>query len=429
MTRANPMKNLFSLRNMAAYLLVACVVLIWACNKKVDVTPTPTPTPTTKSSAKAITKFSFAALSPAVDATIDAAAKTISATVPAVTDITKLVPTITISDKATVSPASGVAQDFSKEVSYTVTAEDASTQVWKVNVIKAIAPKSSAKNILTFAFNATSPAVKAIVDTTAKTIVALLPAGTDVTRLVPMLTVSEKATVSPATGVAQDFTKEITYTVTAEDGTKKEFLVKAATDAYYYSNIRMTVAEDVFASDNDSSLLDIKTGKVFMLKNGATNANGVDLILNGYCSLQFYSPAAVIFCGVSCGVGAVNAKIVAQKWPTYRKAFIDNIVKNEVKAGTFHAGQIASSEWDKLNFAADISNQFNLGRSLNDPDVYLDGQSTLSQEVNDCIPTAVIDKVLYRFVTQEGKRGLIKIKSLGKKGKGYFIVFDIKVQK
>lgn len=35
-----------------------------------------------------------------------------------------LVPTIKVSDKATVSPASGVAQDFSKPVTYTVTSED-----------------------------------------------------------------------------------------------------------------------------------------------------------------------------------------------------------------------------------------------------------------------------------------------------------------
>lgn len=112
-----------------------------ACKKE---EPTPTPpvtTPTTtppivKSTAKDITKFSFAALSPVVDATIDASTKAITATVPAATDVTKLVPTITISDKATVSPASGVAQDFSKEVSYTVTAEDGGTVVYKVNVTK-----------------------------------------------------------------------------------------------------------------------------------------------------------------------------------------------------------------------------------------------------------------------------------------------------
>ncbi|WP_418549289.1 PCMD domain-containing protein [Parabacteroides goldsteinii] len=46
-----------------------------------------------------------------------------------------LVPTIKISDKATVSPASGVAQDFSSPVTYTVTSEDGIvTATYKVSV-------------------------------------------------------------------------------------------------------------------------------------------------------------------------------------------------------------------------------------------------------------------------------------------------------
>ena len=102
-----------------------------AC-KKDDPTPTTTP-PVVKSSAKDITKFSFATLNPVVDATIDATGKTIGATV-GIEAVEKLVPTFTVSDKATVSPASGLAQDFSKEVSYTVTAEDGTTQIWKVSV-------------------------------------------------------------------------------------------------------------------------------------------------------------------------------------------------------------------------------------------------------------------------------------------------------
>ena len=136
------MKHLTISRSLFALMLLLGVV--WSCKTETTPTPTPTPTPVTKSTAKAITKFSFAALSPAVDATIDETAKTISATLPAATDLTKLVPTITLSDKATINPASGTAQDFSKEVSYTVTAGDASTVVYKVNVI---VPKLTTKTI------------------------------------------------------------------------------------------------------------------------------------------------------------------------------------------------------------------------------------------------------------------------------------------
>ncbi len=120
-------------KSIARYVIVL-LMMTMSCSKD-DPKPTPvTPPASTKSAMKDITKFTFAALNTAVDATIDATAKTISATVPSGTDVTKLVPTITISDKATISPATGVAQDFSKEVSYTVSAEDASTVVYKVNV-------------------------------------------------------------------------------------------------------------------------------------------------------------------------------------------------------------------------------------------------------------------------------------------------------
>ena len=147
------MKNLTKIL-ISIYVVIMMIAV--AC-KKEEPTPTPpvtTPTTTppvvTKSTTKDITKFSFAALSPAVDATIDAANKTISATVPAGTDATKLVPTITISDKATISPASGVATDFSKEVSYTVTAEDLSVVVWKVSisVIPSTTGTVSADNVI-----------------------------------------------------------------------------------------------------------------------------------------------------------------------------------------------------------------------------------------------------------------------------------------
>lgn len=66
--------------------------------------------------------------------TIDQNAKTITVYVPGSVDITNLVPTITISTNATVTPGSGVAQDFSKPVQYTVKNNSAET-VYTVTVI------------------------------------------------------------------------------------------------------------------------------------------------------------------------------------------------------------------------------------------------------------------------------------------------------
>jgi hypothetical protein len=82
---------------------------------------------------KAITSFNFNALSPAVIGVITEATHTIALTVPSGINVTALVPTITHTG-ASISPASGSAQNFTNPVTYTVTAADSSTQAYAVSV-------------------------------------------------------------------------------------------------------------------------------------------------------------------------------------------------------------------------------------------------------------------------------------------------------
>jgi hypothetical protein len=84
------------------------------------------------SSAKAITTFSIT--SP-VSATgvINEGAKTITLTVPYGTAVTSLTPALTHTG-VSISPASGAAENFTNPVSYTVTAEDGSTETYTVTV-------------------------------------------------------------------------------------------------------------------------------------------------------------------------------------------------------------------------------------------------------------------------------------------------------
>ena len=53
-----------------------------------------------------------------------------------------------------------------------------------------------------------------VINEAAKTITVFVPSGLELTALVPTITVSENATVSPASGIAQDFTQPVQYTVT-----------------------------------------------------------------------------------------------------------------------------------------------------------------------------------------------------------------------
>src|SRR6478609_6132216 len=69
--------------------------------------------------------------------------------------------------------------------------------------------------------------VPAIVDGASSTVTLAVVPGTDVTALAPELTVSSRATVSPANGSVQDFTQPVEYTVTGPDGSSRTWTVQA----------------------------------------------------------------------------------------------------------------------------------------------------------------------------------------------------------
>jgi len=83
--------------------------------------------------AKAITKFVFNELNPAVIGVINEAGHTIALTVPQGTVVTGLVPTLAVTG-VSVSPDAGIAQNYTHPIVYTVTAADSSTQPYTVTV-------------------------------------------------------------------------------------------------------------------------------------------------------------------------------------------------------------------------------------------------------------------------------------------------------
>jgi len=110
------------------------VLFVIGCSKQEDDTPV-----IVESNAKQLTSFVFnaadnAALSETITANISESAKTALASVPAVTELAALTPSIQVSEKATVSPSG--AQNFSVPVTYTVTAEDGSTAAYIVSLEK-----------------------------------------------------------------------------------------------------------------------------------------------------------------------------------------------------------------------------------------------------------------------------------------------------
>jgi hypothetical protein len=158
-------------------------------------------------------------------ALINSNAATIDIEVVMGTSLSALTPYIYVSERAMVEPASGETVDFSGgAVVYTVTAEDrVTTKDWTVTVTAAQV-LSSKKRILSFVL--ADETGDAVIDTVAHTVTAEVKYGTVLTSLTPTFTVSSGATISPASGVAQDFSSgAVTYTVTAQDASTQDWAV------------------------------------------------------------------------------------------------------------------------------------------------------------------------------------------------------------
>ncbi|MDL2239858.1 DUF5018 domain-containing protein [Bacteroidales bacterium OttesenSCG-928-L14] len=234
------------------------------------------------SKEKQILSFSF--IAQGVSGVINESTKTIAVTVPAGTNVASLTPTIVISALATVNPGSGIANNFTNPVNYLVTAEDGSAATYTVTVIVGGGGTgSSEKKIISF--NIVSPSTVGVINENAKTVELAVPTGTNLTSLTPTIVVSTGATVNPGSGVPNNFTNPVNYSVTAEDGSSVVYTVtvSASTDP---TQLPSGIDENTTLPDlgldidyvvdgtfrvNGNALLTIEPGVTIMFKG--TNGN------------------------------------------------------------------------------------------------------------------------------------------------------------
>ncbi len=134
------------------------------------------------------------------------------------TDLSSLKPKITVSEGATISPDSEVAQDFTDPVEYVITSEDGTIVNWIVML--SVLPSNTAK-ILAFELDELFDAATI----TDGSVEGIVKTGQDLSSLIPTIRISDGASISPASEVAQDFTSPVEYTITAEDGTEVKWIV------------------------------------------------------------------------------------------------------------------------------------------------------------------------------------------------------------
>lgn len=126
-----------------------------------------------------ITNFEFTSLTSPVTGVIDECAHTISLTVPYGTDVTALAPAITISRGATVTPASGEAQDFTNLVTYAVASATTATSTYAVTVtVESPPPDITPPSIINYTLNGVADTIT--LDPTLTPLTLVLNANEDV---------------------------------------------------------------------------------------------------------------------------------------------------------------------------------------------------------------------------------------------------------
>lgn len=162
--------------------------------------------------------FVFEDFNPAAEGIIDNDSGIIKVTVPFGADLSNLKPTIEVSENASLDPESGVAQDFSDFVVYTVTDPEDRVRLYTVFVQNEAAPKSSEAKITSVEFNELYR--EGEIDEEAKEILLEVGFGTDISNVQIALEFSEEEAFVPSSVEGGlDLNSDYILPVTAPDGT------------------------------------------------------------------------------------------------------------------------------------------------------------------------------------------------------------------
>lgn len=114
------------------------------------------------------------------------------------------------------------------------------------------------------AFTVPGQTGETVIDEGAHTIGITVPFGTNVTDLVPTITISANTTVSPASGVANNFTSPKTYTVTAADSSTQAYTVTVTISADPIATVFNEISTNLAASPNNiaNNLYDVTTANI-----------------------------------------------------------------------------------------------------------------------------------------------------------------------
>ena len=167
-----------------------------------------------------ITSFMFAGM---IDAVIDTDTHIVTCSVPYSMNLGGIKPTVTVSQAATISPASETYINLNSPFIYVVTSEDGTEQEWMI--IANRLPVSSEAEILSFW---TDGLLSVDIDSENATVDAVISRMYDITAVSPTFVLSNLATINHTTGTTYNFSSPRQFVVTAEDRSIKNWTVNVA---------------------------------------------------------------------------------------------------------------------------------------------------------------------------------------------------------
>ncbi|MBU3025368.1 Ig-like domain-containing protein, partial [Zobellia galactanivorans] len=204
---------------------------------------------------------------------IDTENHTITVNVPDGTNLNVAPQVLEISPGATVAPAIGQVRDFSGAVTYTVSPETGTPQVWTVNVTVS-QPTGSDNAITGFALPVQNSVA---INDVNHTITVNVPNGTDLNVVPSQLDISTGANIEPGPASQQDFSQPVNYTVTAENGNPQVWTV----------NVDVAANQPPVANDDRAAVELGETVRINVIDNDSDVDNpNSDLVISGVLGVQ-----------------------------------------------------------------------------------------------------------------------------------------------
>ncbi len=129
---------------------------------------------------------------------------------------------VLISEGASISPNPKNVTSIENPITFTITAENGDQQSYTVTLSKQLSPENS---ILGVVLNHEDNQTNADVDEENNLVSTELTPDWDLTNITAQITISDLATIEPSPDTVTDYSNPVTYVVTAQDGSSKEYEV------------------------------------------------------------------------------------------------------------------------------------------------------------------------------------------------------------